>query len=90
MPSVESSTRIAYSKMRRDGSGQKPPPTDQRRDRADYRGDLQEAGEVVDDEAAAEGREPAGRQRQFQHADDDTRRHTARPVTSAVVPCPPR
>ena len=44
---------------------------DQRRGRTDQGQDLQEAGKIVDDEAAAEGRELAGRQHQLQHAGHD-------------------
>ena len=69
MPSVESSTRIAYSKIRRDGSAEKFRRENQRRRRADQRQDFQEPREVVDDEAAAESRQPARRQPQLQHAD---------------------
>ena len=44
---------------------------DQRAGRADQRQHLQEAGEVVDHEAAAEGDELAGRQQTDEHAGDD-------------------
>ena len=71
MPSVESSTRIEYSKMRRDGSDRNSVDRISVTAEPINREDLQEAGEVVDDEAAAEGRELAGRQHQFQHAGDD-------------------
>jgi hypothetical protein len=88
MPSVESSTRIEYSKMRRDGSD-RIPRQDERRRRADQRQDLQEAGEVVDDEAAAEGRELAGRQQQLPARRSRPARKRE-PLTSRVVRCSPR
>jgi len=82
MPSVESSTRMAYSKMRRDGSDRTPSTAPASRP-SDQGHDLHEAGEVIDDEAAAEGhglRQAAS----IQHADHDQQAH-GEAVTSAVV-----
>jgi hypothetical protein len=62
MPSVESSTRMEYSKMRRDGSARNSVDRISVAGRADQRQDFQEAGKIVDDEAAAEGGELSGRQ----------------------------
>ena len=59
---------MAYSKMRRDGSARNSVDENQRGARSDQRKDFQETGEIVDDEAAAEGHELAGRQHQLQHA----------------------
>ena len=50
--------------------GQKLRREEKCRGRTDQRQNLQEAGEVVDDEATVEGRQLAGRQRQFQDAND--------------------
>ncbi len=73
MPTVESSTRIEYSKMRRDWSPRysierisvAAEPVSARI--------FRNLGEVVDDEAAAEGL--AGRQPQFQRAGHDQQAH---------------
>ena len=78
MPSVESSTRIEYSKMRRDGSDKNSVDRISVTAEPMMRKDLQEAGKIVDDEAAAEGRELAGRQHQLQRAGDDQQHHRER------------
>ena len=62
MPMVESRIRIAIFEFLLLLGREIVERQQDRRGGADQRQDLQEAGEVVDDEAAAEGHELAGRQ----------------------------
>jgi hypothetical protein len=58
--------------------GQELGRQDQRRGRADQRENLQEAGKIVDDEAAAESHELSSRQQQFQSAGQNQKTHRKR------------
>ncbi len=89
MPSVESNTRIAYSKMRRDGSDRNSTdrtsvatePISARIFRKRAKSSTMKLPPKVTSL-------PAGNINSSTPV--ATRRHTASPVTSAVVPCPPR